>query len=603
MSEMIDPNKIAAEFSIKLAERAATLLTGQLKRNLDRNRLVFTNGFARYARETSSRISQLKTLLRDDPIDISDIYVLLDFLHRQVRLPEDNLLAEAERYRKLLIIGTAGSGKSMFIRNCFLRIVREGSRLPILVELRSLAMNASTSLREYIHYQIQVVIPAFDAQMLEGMFLQDRITLLLDGLDEVPVERRLSVTSQLRELMIKYPRTIIFLTTRPDETAIEGDFYSYYVAPLTQASSVELISKLPFDADSKARFISDVRNSLYEKHTDFLSNPLLATMMLLTYGQFAEVPAKIHIFYQLAFETLFRRHDASKAGMYRRKMHTDLAMDEFQRIFSYFCARTYVNEQFSFSEVTLLSTLREGVSYYEIEANPEYILKDLIESICLLIKDGLSYRFVHRSFQEYFAAIFICELEEKLFARAVDSILPRISTDGTIGLIAQLAPNHVETYWVKERLRVILSAVRAAKSPTAALLLICSTIEIQDGDIEISSGTGHYPKFGDSFAALRLILGSDFWPFRHDAFQDFIDELTTAGGRSKVIRDYLERLKKVNLFSLREAPDSILELSIWSTLADNLEKKLVYYIKKIDDSVSKRRDSTMEMFTKRPPSD
>ena len=36
--------------------------------------------------------------------------------------------------------------------------------------------------------------------------------------------------------------------------------------------------------------------------------------------------------------------------------------------------------------------------------------EDLTSSVCMLVKDGLNYRFSHRSFQEYFAAFYTCKL-------------------------------------------------------------------------------------------------------------------------------------------------------------------------------------------------
>ena len=39
--------------------------------------------------------------------------------------------------------------------------------------------------------------------------------------------------------------------------------------------------------------------------------------------------------------------------------------------------------------------------------------EDLTSSVCMLVKDGLNYRFIHRSFQEYFAAWYTCKLTDK----------------------------------------------------------------------------------------------------------------------------------------------------------------------------------------------
>ena len=41
------------------------------------------------------------------------------------------------------------------------------------------------------------------------------------------------------------------------------------------------------------------------------------------------------------------------------------------------------------------------------------MIDDLINSVCVICKDGLNYRFTHRSFQEYFTAVFLKELSDE----------------------------------------------------------------------------------------------------------------------------------------------------------------------------------------------
>lgn len=39
-------------------------------------------------------------------------------------------------------------------------------------------------------------------------------------------------------------------------------------------------------------------------------------------------------------------------------------------------------------------------------------LKDLTNAVCMLVHEGLNYRFTHRSFQEYFAAVYVMRLKD-----------------------------------------------------------------------------------------------------------------------------------------------------------------------------------------------
>ena len=49
----------------------------------------------------------------------------------------------------------------------------------------------------------------------------------------------------------------------------------------------------------------------------------------------------------------------------------------------------------------------------KIEFDAEDYIFDLVNSICVLYRDGLNYKFTHRSFQEYFTAIFLKDLPDQ----------------------------------------------------------------------------------------------------------------------------------------------------------------------------------------------
>ena len=114
-----------------------------------------------------------------------------------------------------------------------------------------------------------------------------------------------------------------------------------------------LIDKLDFRPDEptiKKRFREELEFSLYYTHMEFTQNPLLLTIMLMTYEQFAEIPSKMHIFYREAYVALSQKHDASK-GAYKRVLKTGLTADRFAEYFAEFCARSYRDERFEFTEV------------------------------------------------------------------------------------------------------------------------------------------------------------------------------------------------------------------------------------------------------------
>ena len=92
------------------------------------------------------------------------------------------------------------------------------------------------------------------------------------------------------------------------------------VRALTIPQVIRLISKIDYDRDLKRHFIEQIYHHLYASHKSFLSSPLLATIMLLTYEYFAEIPNKMHIFYEQAFAALFRRMTPKRHNLLEKLM-------------------------------------------------------------------------------------------------------------------------------------------------------------------------------------------------------------------------------------------------------------------------------------------
>lgn len=153
---------------------------------------------------------------------------------------------------------------------------------------------------------------------------------------------------------------------------------------------------------------------LYDKYETFASNPLLLTIMLLTFESRVSIPDKLNDFFEQAFTTLFHTHDATKGG-YKRDICSGLGYEDFKTVFAYFCFKSFFNSDYRFSENKVLEYIGIARQKRVVEVNFDSMdfLIDLTNSVCMLIHDGLEYRFSHRSFQEYFAALYTVQLDDE----------------------------------------------------------------------------------------------------------------------------------------------------------------------------------------------
>lgn len=415
-------------------------------------------GFSDYISASLRRTNSVKTLIHpDEAVDIGSIYVPLTYRVGKKTKKDGDIIADIFSGRKVLVSGTAGGGKSMLIKyvNTFL-LTNYKNKLPIYFELRSLNSLGGQDLIDAIHASVRTHIKSMYKELLIEYIRSGKVAFILDGFDEIDHDMRLKYGEEIQNISSENPKLSILVTSRPEDN-LPGleEFTVYNCQGMSKLQSMTLLSKIEFDDEKKTSFIHQVNDSLYAKHKEFLSNPLMTTMMLLTYSYHSDIPDKIHIFYQQAFETLFQRHDRSK-GVYTRKSYTKLPMDEFQRILEHFCASSYISSDFSFDGDKIRKYISNSILYRKSSVNTEEFLSDLRESICLIQTDGVELSFVHRSFQEYFTARFISSLPDDKIGNAIDTVSTRSETDSVIKMIYSINKDSFEENWALPRLKTLV---------------------------------------------------------------------------------------------------------------------------------------------------
>lgn len=477
----IEIAKIAAAVVGQLVEGAVKSGGSAAAAQIKKLRLNLEIGFEEYIAANLERIGTVKTLVHpDEPIPIDAIYTPLTFRLNNRRVSDTDVIYALPRKKRVLIVGTAGGGKSMFIRHlCLTMLTSFDSILPIYFELRSLNEAEEPSLLDAIHRSVSHHIRDLSKDDFLRFIHGGRFALILDGFDEVNYDVRNNLARELTALCSMNPKAVVAVTTRPEEDLSSlNNFHVYHADAMSKKQTLSLLSKLDYDPERKTLFMSRVEKTLYDDHTEFLSNPLLATMMLMTYSHRSDIPNSMHVFYQQAFEVLFERHDRSK-GVYTRKSRSNLRLDEFQRLFSHFCASSYAAEDFTFGHNRILEYVGSAIQYENCTCQPEDVLADLLESTCLMQRDGLNFSFVHRSFQEYFAAVFISRLSVDKYKMAVDAIVRRAQSDSTIILLSEINRDLFEANWALAACQELASAYGSG-SPKEIFSFLFSNIAIHE---------------------------------------------------------------------------------------------------------------------------
>lgn len=401
-----------ASAAIKESTPAARLLGRIGKSKYDRFIAKYTKAFNDHVKDSVQKASRVKNILyKDQSASTDDKYVNTNFKCNGNPISDTELLNSIILGKRLIVMGTGGAGKTMFTKWSVLRIAESISvhqLVPIYIDLRDVSEKDDISdfAATLFNKVSKVRGGATFGQFLEG--LKDGIfVVMLDAADEIRKSIRADVIKAIVKFSKEYGRCGMLVTSR-EIGELDGitEFDVVQTCPLTMEQVVEVVNKLDYDTDVKNHLVKEIEGGLYKTHEGFLSNPLMATIMLLTYDQSKSIPTKRSTFYKRAFEALYERHDSAK-GIYRRDHHAGLPMDEFERIFATFCYGTYVNSRFEFLETELIRFFRESGKMCGITENPEQISRDAIESVCLIQKEGHEYVFSHRLFQEYFTALYI----------------------------------------------------------------------------------------------------------------------------------------------------------------------------------------------------
>ena len=439
-----DQNKVIAEFLKLNIDSFFDLGKGVLKGTKENIKLKLKTGYSSYLKNISERYGKSKSFfIRDEPQDLNTFYVPVGLQSSKINIKAANLRAILSHNTKSIICGTAGSGKSILLKHLLLDALKNKKQVPVFIELRDNNIE-ECSLFDNIMEIFNCFGLDLDDKFIEKAFFAGQFILLLDGLDEVKNERREIIVKEIDKIIKEYPKTCVVITTRPDNLTNELQTFSvYHTLPLSKEQSISLVEKLQADEQIKNKFISDLKGDLFEKHSSFLSNPLLLTIMLLTYGYSTDIPNKLSVFYNQAFEALFQRHDTMK-GAYKRVRETALDIQDFSKILSIFCIQTYDDRKIQFSRQEALIYLDKTKELVNIKFKSDAFLNDLLQSVCILIEDGLFITFSHRSFQEFFSALFITNSDSTMKLRLLKKYQSEILDDNVYKLCHELDSDFIE---------------------------------------------------------------------------------------------------------------------------------------------------------------
>ena len=454
---------IATALLDKFAVPVVKTFTDVAKNEWDRFKVDFGIAFQKYMTNSIEKYGKVKTILyRTEPKPIYDFFECPNLRKNKGELflgdSIDNLL---DISHFIIIQGKGGVGKSTFLKHLFMDESAKQDWIPIFVELKDLnAIDDDYEISDFLFRKLYDLGEFTNKQNMQYALQTGAFVFLLDGYDEILSSKQDAFFRKLDSFCDRYSDNHFIISSRPYSEFVEFQRFTVLtLCELTKEQALSLIRRIDFDPEIKERFITALDEKLYDQHKSFASNPLLLSIMLLTFDNYAEIPEKLHLFYANAFETLYSKHDATKAG-YRRELHSALSLDNFKKVFSYFCFITYRQRNTKFTHEEILSILKK-ISSSIVKFEPEDFIFDLVNAICLMHKDGLDYVFTHRSFQEYFSAIFLKELPDQQMQKLGLELIQRDRVGYSIDLVFTMLRDMAEQRFEKNILLPCINEIES----------------------------------------------------------------------------------------------------------------------------------------------
>lgn len=418
-------NNLVAKVVPAIIEKTYTGL--KEKYNEKKNKKEIDNAYINYLSTIIETVGYIKTVYnKDKPTKIEDIFIESDLFLGKEKISSNDIKQLLRLSPSFIQInGTGGIGKTTILKYLFVQVLRQGYFIPVFIELRKINnYNEDINITDFIYDSLLDKNLNIEKRDFKETLQTGKYIFFFDGFDEILQSYQNNIFEQIRDFRSQYPSNHFFVTTRELEIMQSGWGTSTIlrVSPLSKEQAIKFVTKISSSSSNiRKRFIEEVENNhFYEKYNSFITNPLLLSIMLMTYERFASLPGKLHLFYASAFSTLYSEHDAMKDGYYREKRLelADIAQDDFEKILESFSIKGYIEKKNIFENKNALLRMvndskKIGKIIYIKDFEASNFIYDMINALSLLVKDGNEYRYVHRSFQEYFSAKYIARLDDE----------------------------------------------------------------------------------------------------------------------------------------------------------------------------------------------
>ena len=551
-----------------LSTTIETILRG-IKWGIDEYKAFDKVGILDYLNTQIEKYTYVNTFLhRADKVKFKDIYFPIKIKNKKCSTDFYNPQVFLNQHKYISIFGTAGSGKSTLLKYAFLQTLQAAHKIPILIELRYLNNIDNIDIEKEIISLIVKKNIKPNSNIVKRALSSGAFLFIFDGFDEIYSFGKEKILQAIDTFIDIYPLNNYIISSRP-ETGLETfpRFESFYVQPLNSSDVLDFCKKMISSHELYTKIITTIQSPENDNIKSYLENPLLLSMFILVYESHPEIPKRKTAFYKNVFETLYSQHDGISKCSYKRERLSKLEREDFEIILSRFSCISYIENCYSFDYTYLYNKLqysKQGTNYHY---NVEDLISDLSLSLSILIKDGLEYKFPHRSLQEYFFALYISHLPEnkkKILYTKLQNDIKQGKETYILELCDEIDHYGLHKYYITPLLKDIIKKIELSKDNSRQIIDAFFRL-MQIAILNIDSKNEAFFTKGATFTQLPPFM-------QRNVYQSI----------SSFIKKYIQRSEFINIFPFQDSENLQNRNHHVSFLWDNFPNKNQQYQKMLD---------------------
>lgn len=238
-----------------------------------------------------------------------------------VELPITQIVHES--YKKVLILGEAGSGKSTALLRIAYEEAKKGIstsgqyKIPILIKAIDLDRDQPSDFIGYIDNLTKTFARTQKAGFTHKDLVDGNLIVMVDALDEISGKERVEkLLNSIRHFSLSYPKVKLYVTSRPysfiKEISFLNLFDHFVISPISWKQANKLVQNLQKGKKVPQKESKEILRRIEEVHGIEL-NPLLVSVFAATseYSR-QDIPANITELFKKFTELMLGRWDEKK---------------------------------------------------------------------------------------------------------------------------------------------------------------------------------------------------------------------------------------------------------------------------------------------------